>query len=157
VVGDTAAAVDETGRPLPGIAPAAKQMGRYVADVIAAKIADKPGPGPFQYRHQGDLATIGRKAAVVKLDHIHLKGILGWLFWGIAHVYFLIGLRNRAIVALNWFWNYLTYQRGARLIVDGPAAQQAAQAEGATPLEPPVEVSQSPDRSRAHMAGQDWR
>lgn len=157
VVGDTAAAVDETGRTVPGIAPAAKQMGRYVAGIIAARVANRHSPGPFRYRHQGDLATIGRKAAVVKLDHMHLTGFLGWLFWGFAHVYFLIGLRNRAVVALNWFWNYLTYQRGARLIVDGPDAQEAAQAEKAKPLTSAVEMSRSPDRSRVKGAGQDWR
>jgi NADH dehydrogenase len=157
VVGDTAAAVDETGRMVPGIAPAAKQMGRYVAGVIAARIAGRPEPGPFQYRHQGDLATIGRKAAVVKLDHVNLTGFLGWLFWGFAHIYFLIGLRNRAVVALNWFWNYLTYQRGARLIVDSPGAQQAAQAEKTEPPGVSVEVNRRPDRSDADMAGQDWR
>jgi NADH:ubiquinone reductase (H+-translocating) len=157
VIGDTAAAVDETGRTVPGIAPAAKQMGRYVADVIAAGIANRPRPRPFRYRHQGDLATIGRKAAVVKLDHLHLKGFFGWLFWGFAHVYFLIGLRNRAVVALNWFWNYLTYQRGARLIVDSPDAQEAAQTEKSKPLASSVEMSRSPDRSQVNIAGQDWR
>lgn len=124
-IGDTAAVADETGGIVPGIAPAAKQMGRYVASVIASRVSKRDSPGPFRYRHQGDLATIGRKAAVVKLNHVHLKGFIGWLFWGVAHIYFLIGLRNRAVVAFSWFWNYLTYQRGARLIVDGPDPGQA--------------------------------
>jgi NADH dehydrogenase len=124
-IGDTAAVANETGGIVPGIAPAAKQMGRYVASVIASRVSKRESPGPFRYRHQGDLATIGRKAAVVKLSHVHLKGFIGWLFWGVAHIYFLIGLRNRAVVAFSWLWNYLTYQRGARLIVDGPDPEQA--------------------------------
>jgi NADH dehydrogenase len=156
VAGDTAAAFEETGRAVPGIAPAAKQMGRYAAEVIAARVTDQPLPGPFRYRHQGDLATIGRRAAVVKLDHIHLTGYLGWLFWGVAHIYFLIGLRNRAAVALNWLWNYLTYQRSARLIVDSPEEQAAAKAEKATPLASRVEES-GRELSQADKAGQDWR
>ncbi|WP_043540274.1 NAD(P)/FAD-dependent oxidoreductase [Salinarimonas rosea] len=124
-IGDTAAATDDEGRPVPGIAPAAKQMGRYVASVVAARARGRAPPAPFAYRHHGDLATIGRRAAVVKLDRLELKGALGWWFWGFAHVYYLIGLRNRLIVAVQWLWNYLTYQRGARLIV-GAAADDAA-------------------------------
>jgi NADH dehydrogenase len=118
-VGDTAAARDATGRSIPGIAPAAKQMGRHVGRLIAARAAGRPDrPAPFRYRHYGDLATIGRKAAVVQLDRVHLTGFIGWLFWGVAHVYFLIGIRNRLIVAFTWLWNYVTYQRGARLITE---------------------------------------
>lgn len=116
VVGDTASAVDEAGKPIPGIAPAAKQMGRYVGRLIAARVAGMKETKPFRYWHAGDLATIGRKAAVVKLGRFHLKGFIGWLFWGAAHVYFLIGVRNRFVVAFSWFWSYLTYQRAARLI-----------------------------------------
>jgi len=116
VIGDTAAIVSADGRPVPGIAPAAKQMGRYVGRVIAARVQGRAPPGPFRYRHYGDLATIGRRAAVVKLDHFSLTGFVGWLFWSIAHIYFLIGVRNRLVVAINWLWNYLTFQRGARLI-----------------------------------------
>ena len=104
-IGDTAAAFDASGKTVLEIAPAAKQMGRYVADVIAAWVANGTEREPFRYRHQGDLATIGRKAAVVKLDSIHLNGFVGWLFWGVAHVYFLIDLRNRAVVAFSWLWN----------------------------------------------------
>jgi NADH dehydrogenase len=157
VIGDTAAVADATGKPVPGIAPAAKQMGRYVAEVIASKVEDKTPPGPFRYRHQGDLATIGRKAAVVKLKSIHLTGIIGWLFWGFAHVYFLIGLRNRAVVAFSWLWNYLTYQRGARLIVDSPAAQAMARNEKMRPLPGSVEASHGPGRDQARSDRADWR
>lgn len=102
--------------PVPGIAPAAKQMGKYVGKLIAASVIGRPFDKPFHYRHAGDLATIGRKAAVVNLPYMKLKGFAGWLFWSVAHIYFLIGLRNRLMVALTWLWSYVTYQRGARLI-----------------------------------------
>ena len=111
-VGDTAVLPG----PIPGIAPAAKQMGRYVGKLIAARIAGAKEAKPFVYRHAGDLATIGRKSAVVKLHRIELTGFIGWLFWSVAHIYFLIGIRNRFVVAITWLWSYITYQRGARLI-----------------------------------------
>lgn len=121
VSGDLASVQDAAGHPLPGIAPAAKQMGRYVGHVIAARAEGRPAPPPFVYRHYGDLATIGRKAAVVKLGRFELTGFVGWLFWGIAHIYFLIGIRNRFVIAVTWLWSYLTFRRGARLISDPPA------------------------------------
>jgi NADH dehydrogenase len=117
VIGDTAAVLDDKGNNVPGVAPAAKQMGRYVGRLIAARISGEALP-PFHYRHPGDLATIGRRAAVVKLNRIHLKGFVGWLFWSVAHIYFLIGLRHRFIVAFTWLWDYLTLQRSARLITE---------------------------------------
>jgi NADH dehydrogenase len=118
VIGDTAAVFDANGRPVPAIAPAAKQMGHYVGKVIAARIAGRAAPAPFRYMHLGELATIGRRAAVVKFGRLQLKGFVGWLFWAAVHIYFLIGVRNRFIVAFNWLWTYLTFQRGARLITD---------------------------------------
>ena len=117
VIGDAAAVFDEAGRAVPGVAPAAKQMGAYVGKLLAARFAGRPMP-PFGYRHAGDLATIGRRAAVVNLGRVHLKGFIGWLFWSVAHIYFLIGLRHRFIVAFTWLWDYLTFQRGARLITE---------------------------------------
>jgi NADH:ubiquinone reductase (H+-translocating) len=119
-VGDTASVADREGRPVPGIAPAAKQMGNYVGKVIAARARGKRAPGPFVYHHLGDLATIGRKSAVVKLGVFQITGFLGWLFWSVVHIYFLVGMRNRFVVALNWLWSYLTFQRGARLIGIAP-------------------------------------
>jgi len=119
-VGDTASVAGREGRPVPGIAPAAKQMGRYVGKVIAARVQGRPPLAPFAYHHLGDLATIGRKSAVVKLGVFQLTGFIGWLFWSAVHIYFLIGLRNRFVVALNWLWSYLTFQRGARLIGIAP-------------------------------------
>jgi NADH dehydrogenase len=119
-VGDTAAARDDSGKPVPGVAPAAKQMGRHVGRLIAATVRGRPGHPAFRYRHQGDLATIGRRAAVVKLGRLHLTGFIGWLFWSVVHIYFLIGVRNRLTVALSWLWNYATAERGARLITVDP-------------------------------------
>jgi NADH:ubiquinone reductase (H+-translocating) len=116
VIGDGAAPATPDGLPIPGIAPAAKQMGAYVGRVIARRLSGQPPPPPFRYRHAGDLATIGRGAAVVKLGPIELTGLPGWLFWGFIHIYFLVGLRARFFVALDWLWSYVTYQRGARLI-----------------------------------------
>lgn len=115
-IGDTALVLDKDEHPVPGIAPAAKQMGQYVGRLIDARVRGKPEPPPFAYRHYGELATIGRKAAVVKLGRISLTGFVGWLFWSVAHIYFLIGVRNRFVVAFTWLWSYLTLQRGARLI-----------------------------------------
>jgi NADH dehydrogenase len=115
VIGDTAQVIGPHG-PLPGVAPVAKQQGAYVARVIAARTGGKPPPGPFRYRDFGNLATIGRRAAVVDFGWLRLTGRLAWLVWGVAHIYFLIGFRNRMAVAIDWLWSYLTYQRGARLI-----------------------------------------
>jgi NADH:quinone reductase (non-electrogenic) len=115
-VGDTALCAGPGGRPVPGIAPAAKQMGRYVGELIAARVIGAPGPGPFRYRHAGSLATIGRKAAVADFGRLALSGFPAWLLWALAHIWFLIGWRNRVVVGLNWLWSYLTFERGARLI-----------------------------------------
>jgi len=119
VIGDAAVVHEEDGEPVPGVAPAAKQMGDYVGRLIAARLAGESLPA-FRYRNLGELATIGRRAAVVKFGRVHLKGFIGWLFWSFAHIYFLIGVRNRFIVAFTWLWDYLTFQRGARLITDVP-------------------------------------
>jgi len=119
VIGDTAAVVDGHGAPVPGLAAAARQMGRYAGRIIARRVRSEPAPGPFRYRNYGNLAAIGRKAAVVDLGWLRLTGALGWMFWSVIHIYFLIGLRNRLVVALTWLWSYLTLQRGARLIVGG--------------------------------------
>ena len=120
VIGDAAAARDEKGAMAPGVAPAAKQMGRYVGRLIAARVAGESSPAPFRYRSVGELATIGRRAAVVKFGKLRLKGFVGWLFWSLAHIYFLIGVKNRFIVAFTWLWDYVTFHRGARLITEVP-------------------------------------
>lgn len=126
IAGDLAAVKSPSGEPVPGLAPAAKQMGKYVGRKIAAELAGKP-MRPFRYRHEGDLAVIGRGAAVVHIGRFSLKGFLGWLFWGVAHIFFLIGVRNRLLVAISWLWYYLTFQSGARLITGyEPPRRQAA-------------------------------
>ncbi len=122
VIGDTATVADQPG--IPGTAAAAKQMGRYVGRLIAAHAARRPLPPPFRYRHRGDLATIGRQAAVVKLGGFELTGFLGWLFWSVVHIYFLIQARDRFIVAFIWLWEYVTFQRGARLITQVPPTER---------------------------------
>jgi NADH dehydrogenase len=115
-IGDTAAVTDAKGRPVPGNAPAAKQMGRHAGRLIAARAAGRTPGDAFRYRHHGDLATIGRRAAVVSLEPLRLTGWIAWWFWGIAHVWYLIGFRSRVVVSFEWLWSYLTFQRGARLI-----------------------------------------
>jgi len=119
VIGDTASVKDASGRPVPGLASAAKQMGKYVGKLVAARVAGQSLP-PFRYRHEGSLATIGRRAAVVELGPIQLRGFIGWMFWSVVHIYFLIGLRNRFVVAVTWLWSYITFKRGARLITEVP-------------------------------------
>lgn len=125
VIGDTAAVMTAEGKPVPGIAPAAKQMGAYVARVIKARLSGKPAPKPFRYRHNGNLATVGRSAAVVDFGKIRLKGALAWWFWGVTHIYFLIGTRSRVTVAWSWLWSYVTGHNSARLITTPELTQQA--------------------------------
>ena len=116
VIGDTCLSTAWEGKPVPGLAPAAKQGGAYVARVIHNRIVGRAAPPPFRYQHQGSLATIGRQAAVVDFGRFRLKGAAAWWFWGLVHVFFLIGTRNRMSVMLEWFWAYLTFRRGTRLI-----------------------------------------
>ncbi|KAF1687133.1 FAD-dependent oxidoreductase [Pseudoxanthomonas broegbernensis] len=116
VAGDLAAVQRADGRPVPGVAPAAKQMGRHVAASLRARLRGVQA-GAFGYRDFGNLATIGRMAAVVDLHGFKLSGLLAWWFWLAAHVFFLIGFRNRLVVLLNWAWAYWSYQRAARIIL----------------------------------------
>jgi NADH dehydrogenase len=121
-VGDTVAISAPDGSPVPGIAPAAKQQGRYVADVIKTRLSGADASGPFRYKHDGSLAQIGTRRAVVDFGGIKLRGALAWWIWGIAHIYFLIGVRNRLSVAISWWWIYTRDQRSARLITQGRSA-----------------------------------
>ena len=116
VIGDAALVHTRDGKRVPGVAPAAKQQGRYVASVIRRTIAGKAASGPFVYRDAGNLATIGRKCAVIELPFITLRGWPAWWLWGIAHIYFLVGVPSPLMVSIRWLWEYLTYGRGARLI-----------------------------------------
>jgi NADH dehydrogenase len=115
-IGDTVHLEMPNGKLTPGIAPAAKQEGRYVAEAIMRRLRGQTAPPPFRYRDAGTLATIGKRAAVIDFGWITLTGLLAWWLWGIVHIYFLIGLRHRLTVALNWLWIYFTGQRSARLI-----------------------------------------
>ena len=116
VAGDLAAVPAALG-PVPGIGPAAKQMGVHVARAIQSRLAGREPPA-FKYRHYGLLATIGRMAAVVDMGRIRLSGVVAWWFWLLAHIYFLIGFRNRLVVLIDWAGAYWTYHRSARIIVD---------------------------------------
>ncbi|MGL4230560.1 MAG: NAD(P)/FAD-dependent oxidoreductase [Casimicrobium sp.] len=118
VAGDLAS-VTQDGKPVPGVAPAAKQMGAHVAKAIRTRIAGGE-PETFRYRDYGNMATIGRLAAVVDLRGWKFSGIAAWWFWLLAHVFFLIGFRNRIVVMVNWAWSYWTYQRSARIILKQP-------------------------------------
>jgi hypothetical protein len=118
----TASVTDADGKVVPGLAPAAKQQGDYVAGVIAARLRGKPAPPPFRYRHQGSLATIGRQRAVADFGWLKLSGFVAWALWSTAYLFFLVGFRNRMVVGANWLWNYLTFDRGARLITGVDAA-----------------------------------
>ena len=120
VVGDTAHFEDDEKNVLPGVAAVAKQQGSFVGKLISARVQGKAEPGGFRYQDVGQLATIGRRAAVVDLGWIQFKGRLAWWFWGIVHIYFLINLRSRMLVAIHWLWSYLTFDRGARLITKEP-------------------------------------
>jgi NADH dehydrogenase len=117
-IGDTVTIAGPDGKPVPGIAPAAKQQGRYVAYSIEARLRNDT-PAPFRYKHSGSLAQIGKRKAVIDFGRIKLRGALAWWIWGIAHIYFLIGLRNRLSVALSWLWIHARDQRAARLITQG--------------------------------------
>jgi len=119
VVGDTATIDAWRGKPVPGIAPAAKQQGLHVARTIKLRLRGNTTPRMFRYRHSGNLATIGKRAAVIDFGWIKVRGWPAWWLWGLAHIYFLIGVRNRLAVALSWLWIYVTGSRSAHLITQG--------------------------------------
>lgn len=115
-IGDTASCTGANGRPVPGIAPVAKQQGKHFAATVLAALDGKAMPAPFRYRSFGNLATIGRRSAVIDFGRVHLTGFPAWALWSVAHIWFLIGFRSRIVVSLSWLWSYFTFQRGARLI-----------------------------------------
>ncbi|MEO8757347.1 MAG: NAD(P)/FAD-dependent oxidoreductase [Devosia sp.] len=134
-IGDTMTITGRDGKPVPGIGDAAKQGGRHAAKLIRARLGGSTIAMPFHYRHLGDIATIGRSRALIDFGWIKLTGWIGWWIWGLAHIYFLIGLKNRIFIALNWLWIYLTGYRSARLITqDAPmTAASASPADGSAP------------------------
>lgn len=136
-IGDTALSTAWGGQPVPGLAPAAKQAGVYVAKVIRAHVMGRPPVPSFVYQHLGSLATIGRKSAVVEFGSLRLSGTSAWWLWGLIHIYFLVGLRNRLSVMFDWFWAYLTYRSGTRLITGATHAEPQPESLSA-PVSAPV-------------------
>jgi NADH:ubiquinone reductase (H+-translocating) len=144
VVGDAAFLAGPDGEPLPGLAPVAKQQGHYVGALLARGVRGEPASPPFHYRDEGALATIGRHAAIADLGWIRLTGFLAWALWGIVHIFFLIGFRNRLAVFINWIWAWLTYGRGARLITGEVTTLAPISAFTPAP-EPPERVGDAAD------------
>jgi NADH dehydrogenase len=126
VIGDAATIDAWQGKPVPGIAPAAKQQGQHVAGVIKKRLRGDCDAQPFRYRHSGSLATIGKRSAVIDFGWFKVRGWPAWWIWGLAHIYFLIGVRNRLAVALNWLWIYATGDRSARLITQDQQERRLA-------------------------------
>jgi len=149
VIGDTAS-VRQGGHPLPGVAAVAKQEGQYVARVIASRATGSPPPQSFRYHHRGSLATIGRTYAVGTFGHIELSGLPAWLAWAGVHLAYLIGFRNRVLVLFQWWWLYLTFQRGARLLISAVPADQMGISRGDASAADSDKVPQPPVRVMAH-------
>jgi NADH:quinone reductase (non-electrogenic) len=127
VIGDAAEATDAVGKPLPGLAAVGKQEGQYLGALLRRRLAGDRDIPTFRYRDYGTMATIGRSAAVADLRGAHFTGTFAWILWGIVHLWFLIGFRNRLVVMVNWLWAWVTYARGARLITDQPASYGVAE------------------------------
>jgi NADH dehydrogenase len=125
VIGDMAACAGPDGKPLPGVAPVAMQQGAYVARTIETRLS-RGDTGPFRYRDRGSMATIGRSRAVADLGWIAFGGFPAWVTWLFVHLMYLVEFENRVLVLFQWSWNYLTWNRGARLIT-GEAESDADQ------------------------------
>ena len=123
VLGDSALALDERGQPFPALAQVAAQQGAYVGRALADQARGKTVSKPFRFHNRGNTSIIGRNAAVFDFGRWHLRGRLGWLLWAFVHIYLLVGFENRLQVVVHWLWSYLTYERGARLIM--PDAEHA--------------------------------
>jgi NADH dehydrogenase len=129
IIGDLAHAVDEKGAPLPGVAQVAMQGGAYVAKVIRARVAGKPAPPPFRYFNKGEMAVIGRAAAVANIFGIHVSGLLAWLMWLFIHLIYIVEFQSRVSVFIQWGFEYLTFSRGARLITGVAATDSVGKPE----------------------------
>jgi NADH dehydrogenase len=127
-IGDTVTLPGPNGKPVPGIAPAAKQAGIYVAKAIKARLKGESSAEPFKYKHEGSLAQIGKRKAVIDFGWIKLRGAIAWWIWGIAHIYFLISVQTRLSVALSWLWIHARNQRSARLITQGGESEDESAA-----------------------------
>lgn len=147
VIGDQAVVRGQDGKPLPGTAPVAMQEGRHVAANIARLTSGAPA-APFRYRDHGNIATIGRKAAVADIRGLKLDGFIAWLVWSVAHLFYLIGFENRVLVFLRWTWSYFTYQRGARLITGAVAPAPSSVLNALPARTPPLSASPTTPSSR---------
>ncbi len=127
IIGDLAHAVDEKGAPLPGVAQVAMQGGAYVAKVIRARVEGKREPPPFHYFNKGEMAVIGRAAAVANIFGVHVSGLLAWLMWLFIHLIYIVEFQSRIVVFIQWGFEYLTFSRGARLITGEAAAVSTGQ------------------------------
>jgi NADH dehydrogenase len=133
VVGDAMRMLGHDGHPLPGVSQTAMQQARFVAKIIIREVTGKKGDRPrFSYYDKGSMATIGRSRAIAEIGRIHLSGFIAWCAWLLVHVWFLIGFRNRIVVMLTWFWSYVTYKRGSRLITGGNALHMRSASVSAT-------------------------
>jgi NADH dehydrogenase len=130
-IGDIVSLMQENGKPVPGVAPAAMQMAQYLARLIAAELDSGPGQASrpaFRYHDKGNLATIGRSAAIAQFGKIKMEGFLAWLAWLLVHLIFLIGFRNKLAVFISWTYSYFTYRLGARIITGWPAPKSGNRA-----------------------------
>jgi NADH dehydrogenase len=126
IIGDLAHAVDEKGAPLPGVAQVAIQGGAYAAKVIRARLEGKKELPPFHYFNKGEMAVIGRAAAVANIFGVHVSGLLAWLMWLFIHLIYIVEFQSRVSVFIQWGFEYLTFSRGARLIT-GDASSEPPQ------------------------------
>lgn len=141
VIGDQAHYPSATGQPLPGLAPVAMQQGRFVARNILRETKNKERMSPFRYIDKGQMATIGRSRAVGLFKGIEFKGFIAWMAWLVVHIYYLIGFKNRVFVMFQWAWTYLTYRRGARLIIDRSVIAKSEGAMGIKKEVPPPSIN----------------
>jgi NADH dehydrogenase len=119
-IGDTAAALDDEGRPLPALAQVAKQQGTHLGQALAAHLERRAPLPAFEFKDRGNAAVIGRSAAIFDFGNRQMKGWLAWFLWAFVHVYLLVGFEKRLLVSFQWFWRWLTYQSGVRLIASEP-------------------------------------
>ncbi len=146
VVGDLALQKGADGKPLPGLAPVAMQQGKYVAKVIVRRVRGKSPPGPFKYWDRGTMATIGRSKAVADIHFFRFNGWLAWMAWLFIHILYLARFENRVLVVFQWFWNYLTRNRAARLITGPHAAYGLPEVRQSAP----VMADGQPAAAKAH-------
>jgi NADH dehydrogenase len=130
VIGDLAHCRDEDGQPLPGLAQVANQQGRHLGRSLASQFSRGTPLPPFRFHDRGNTAIVGRNAAVFDFGGWRLKGFVGWVLWALIHVYLLVGFERRLLVTMQWFWLYITYQRGARLILPGGNGRRRGEAPG---------------------------